>query len=545
MWAARLVSGRRTTIDPNEITRVFEMHGEHVVQGDRVDQEDVIAFLSDPASYGCGVERVELIETHISKIFLTGERVYKLKRAVKYPYLDFSTEEQRRRACDAELALNHRTAPDLYLEVRGIGRAKDGTIGWGERETILDWVVVMRRFDQELLFDALARRGFLSARLIHQLVDHAVAFHGTAKQRPDHGGAVAVAQIERSNVDCLCRAGSRFFAPEEIVELHARSLEVLARVSALLDARRAAGKVRHCHGDLHLRNICVLDGKPVLFDCLEFAEELATIDVLYDFAFLLMDLEHRSLNDLANIAANRYFDLTEDDEGLAALPLFLSLRAAIRAHVTATAANCYTSPDDLAREIAEARLYLDLARTVLCPQPCRLIAIGGLSGAGKSTIASKLAPLLGTRPGARVLRSDVIRKRRCGVMPEVALPSSAYGSDTSQGVYETICSKAAVALQARYTVIIDAVALHEEERRSFAAVAEEARVPFLGIWLDAPAETMASRLRSRRNDASDATPEILQLQRRRDPGRIDWQRIDVGGHLDVSFDAVRRVLGSA
>lgn len=507
------------------------------------DQQDAIAFLSDPASFGPGVDRVDVIETHISVVFLAGDRAYKLKRAVQYPYLDFSTEAKRRAACDAEVILNRRTAPDLYLEVRGIGRTEDGTIGWLGDGPALDWVVVMRRFDQELLFDSLARKGGLRPRLMLDLIDHVVAFHARAGRCLDRGGAAAIAAIEKENEQCLRQAESRFFAPEHITELHARSLERLAFVSGLLDARRAQGKVRHCHGDLHLRNICLLDGKPVLFDCLEFSEELASIDVLYDLAFLLMDLENRGLHDFANLAANRYLDLTGEELGLAALSLFLSMRAAIRAHVTATAADRGGTTDKLTRRVGEARLYLDLARTVLSPQPCRLIAIGGLSGAGKSTIAKQLAPTLGMRPGARVLRSDVIRKCLSGVAPETPLPPSAYAPDMSHRVYETIRRRAATALEAGYCVIIDAVSLTEEERRAFAVVAEDVQAPFSGIWLSAPPETMAARLRARHDDASDGSPEILQQQLQRDPGPIDWARVDAGADLDASFAAVQRALG--
>jgi predicted kinase len=282
----------------------------------------------------------------------------------------------------------------------------------------------------------------------------------------------------------------------------------------------------------------------MLFDCLEFSEELATIDVLYDFAFLLMDLEHRGLTGLANTAANRYLDLTDDDEGLPALPLFLSIRAAIRAHVTAAAQKDGLSKGDIPRQMAEARSYFGASRAVLDPRPCRLIAIGGLSGSGKSTIARRLAPLLGTRPGARILRSDVTRKRLYGLMPEMPLPKAAYGTDTSRSVYDSIRTKAKVALKAGYTVIIDSVALLEEERRSFAAVAEDAKVPFTGIWLNAPAEAMASRLRSRRNDALDATPDVLQQQLRHDLGPIDWLRVDAGQDQERSFGEVQRAVGN-
>lgn len=504
------------------------------------EQQRVVEFLSDTASYDPPVGRVERIETHISLVFLAGELAYKLKRAVKYPYLDFLTEAKRHRACEAELTLNQRTAPDLYLRIRPVSLRVDGSIGWGEEGTILDWVVVMRRFDQALLFDSLALRGDLSPRLMLDLIDHVVAFHEQAERRPDHGGAAATAAIEQANDEALRRADARFFESQKITELHALSRERLAGLSGLLDARRAGGKVRHCHSDLHLRNICLLDGKPVLFDCLEFSEELASIDVLYDLAFLLMDLEHRGFEDFANLAVNRYLDLTDEDDGLAALPLYLSMRAAIRAHVTATAAKCALAPGEL---IPEARRYLDLALRVLHQEPPRLIAIGGLSGTGKSTIARRLAPTLGIRPGARVLRSDVIRKRLWGVMPEVPLPPAAYGPDMSRRVYGAIRGKAAVTLRAGYCVIIDAVSLNDDERRSFAAVAEEASVPFSGIWLDAPPDVMAARLSARRGDASDASAEVLQQQLQREPGPIDWTRVDVAGSPDTSVTAVLYALG--
>jgi aminoglycoside phosphotransferase family enzyme/predicted kinase len=507
------------------------------------DQQDVVAFLGEPASYAPGVGQVERIETHISLVFLAGDRAYKLKRAVKYPYLDFSTTAKRRVACDRELALNRRTAPELYLEVRGISRGPDGAIRWSGDDSALDCVVVMRRFQQALLLDALAEQGGLTAAMMRDLVEHIAVFHARAEPLLDRGGAVTIAAIEAENDECLHRAGGRFLSASDIAELHQRSRAWLDHVASLLDARRAAGKVRHCHGDLHLRNICLLAGKPVLFDCLEFSEEMASIDVLYDLAFLMMDLEHRGLEEFASLVANRYFDLTDEEGGLAALPLFLAMRAAIRAHVVATTAAAQDGADNAPRQEREAQSYLDLALALLVPVPCRLIAIGGLSGTGKSTIAQRLAPLLGLRPGARVLRSDVIRKRLCGVAPETRLPPTAYTADMSRRVYDAIRDKAAAALQSGYCAIIDAVSLTSEERSSFAAIAATARVPFSGIWLSAPTESTVARLDGRRDDASDATPQILEQQLRHDPGFIDWVRVDVGTDRDTSFAAVRQALG--
>ena len=506
------------------------------------NQRDVIAFLKDPSSYGEGVDRVEIIETHASLVFIAGDRAYKLKRAVKYPYLDFSTVERRRRVCEAELALNRRTAPALYLEVRGIFRTAAGGISFSSSGAAVDWVVVMRRFDQALLFDALAKSGGLGPQLMDELAHHIALFHAAAERHLERGGAAEMADIAETQHHCLAAARQAGFAQEQVDELLEKWRERLAAIAGVLDRRRAAGKVRHCHGDLHLRNICLLDGKPTLFDCLEFSDELASIDVLYDLAFLLMDLEHRGLAHFANRVLNRYLDRTEEDNGLAAMPLFLSLRAGIRGHVTATALECATGAAARAAMAGEARRYLALAHQSLRPQPCRLIAIGGVSGTGKSTLAAALAPGLGLRPGARVLRSDVMRKRLLGVDPETRLPADGYTREITRRVYDTLCRKAAAGLAAGYSVIIDAVSLMPQERRSFAEVARAAAVPFSGLWLEGPAATMASRILARRHDASDASPEILAEQLRHDPGPIDWIRIDAGGGPEECFAAAQRAL---
>src|SRR5271169_4154474 len=503
------------------------------------DQREIIDFLSRPSSYGAAVERVEIIETHVSLVFLAGDRGYKLKRAIKFPYLDFSSAKARRVACEAELALNRRTAPDLYLKVRALTRTANGGVGFGTEGRVVDWVVVMRRFDQAALFDELAKTGRLNPSLMTELAGHIAAFHRAAEPRPEHGGAAALAAVVETNHSCLMVARHAGCATEHIGEIRRRSLERLAAIGALLDRRRATGKVRRCHGDLHLRNVCLFECKPTLFDCLEFSDELASVDILYDIAFLLMDLEHRGLADFANLVLNRYLDLTDEDDGLAAMPLFLSLRAAIRAHVTAAAMERAAQPGAKPELAAEARSYLDLGALLLRPRSRRLVAIGGLSGTGKSTLAAALAPSL----GARVLRSDVIRKRLFEVAPETRLPASAYTAQVSCRVYQTRRRKAANALAAGYSVIVDAVSLKPSERQSFVTVAEAAGVPFAGIWLEAPPGTMDRRLRARRDDASDASPEVLAQQLRQDTGTVEWVRIAAGGDPESCLSAARRSLG--
>ena len=506
------------------------------------DQRKTIAFLSRPSSYGAGIERVEIIETHVSLVFLAGDRAYKLKRAVKLPYLDFSTVAQRHEACGAELALNRRTAPALYLNLRRLARNSAGAVCFSNEGPAIDWVVAMRRFDQALLCDALAQAGRLDQRLMDALADHIAQFHQAAERRPNNGGTAALRDIAETNHQVLATAYGAGFTPEHVEAILDKWREALATANSLLENRKAAGKIRRCHGDLHLRNICLLDGEPTLFDCLEFSDALASVDILYDLAFLLMDLEHRGLAHLANRVLNRYLDRTGEDDGLAAMPLFLSLRAGIRAHVTATALTRAANRDNKAEMAEEARRYLDLAHRLLEPRPVRLIAIGGLSGSGKSTLAAGLAPEPRSPARRRVLRSDVTRKLLLGAAPETRLPAGAYTPDVTRRVYDALRQKAATALAAGYSVIIDAVSLTPAQRRSFTGIAREAGVAFSGLWLDAGAGAMAERIRTRRGDASDATPEILAQQLRRAPGPMDWMRINAGGGPEECLAAARSAL---
>jgi aminoglycoside phosphotransferase family enzyme/predicted kinase len=510
------------------------------------EQREVLAFLRDPESYPTGAAPVEVIETHGSLVFLAGSYAYKLKRAVKYAYLDFSTLALRLAACSAELRLNRRTAPPLYLEVRAISRVTDGNLRWGRAgrpdDEIVDYVVVMRRFDQRDLLDNLARRGALSPRLLYALTAHIVEFHKKAEKRPERGGAAIMAGLVETNIGILRRSRAAGFDPGQIDCVEAALGREVSRIGELLDQRRDAGKVRLCHGDLHLGNICLVEGRPLLFDCIEFSEDIASIDVLYDLAFLLMDLNHRGHRDFANLVLNRYLDLIGEDDGLAAMPLFLALRALIRAHVRATTAEHGWGGEDRVAVFAEARSYLDEAAAVLTPSPPRLVAIGGLSGTGKSTLAASLAPALGRPPGARWLRSDVLRKLHFGIYPETPLPPEAYAPDITERVYRDLCAGAAMALRAGYAAVIDAVALREDERRAFAAVAAKAGVPFTGLWLDAPEDKLIARVGARSGDASDASPAVVAQQLTHDPGPLDWSRIDAGAGPDSTLAAARRAL---
>jgi uncharacterized protein len=469
---------------------------------------------------------VERITTHASHLFLVADRVFKLKRAVRYSYLDYSILSARERACRAELDLNRRTAPQLYLGVKAITRRASGGLEFDGDGEAIDWVVEMIRFDREQLFDNLARRGALTAATMRELADEIAAFHAGAEIASSFGGAAEIADVIADNTRHLSSACPPL-AREAVAALGSISAAALTRAAKLLDERRGGGKVRRCHGDLHLRNICRFENRPTLFDCIDFSDRIACIDVLFDLAFLLMDLEHRKLRPLGNIVFNRYLDRTDDGGGIAALPLFLSMRAAVRAKVIMDA------PAARGDEGAagEASAYLDLAQSMLTAGSLRLIAVGGLSGSGKSSLAAALAPDFPPAPGARVIRSDVTRKTLFGVAPETRLPQQAYDRAANDKVYETVGEEAAAILASGYTAIVDAVFLAPEERAAIEQVAARAGAPFLGLWLTAPREVMAGRLDSRRGDASDADRAIMERQAAIDPGPLHWRRLDAAKDL--------------
>ena len=339
---------------------------------DTHSQDEIIAFLSDGTSYGLPGARVDRIETHISIVFLVGDRAYKLKRAVRFSYLDYSKISDREHFCKSELELNRRTAPSIYLRVRPVSRSADGGLCF-DHGTIVDWILEMRRFSQADIFDQLAERRHLTPHLMRDLTDVIVEFHSRAEPINEHGGRSAIEQTIRDNNLNLVQ-----YCPplnqSQVEHVTAASIAQASAVAELLDARRAAGKVRRCHGDLHLRNICLFEDRPTLFDCIEFSDELACIDILHDLAFLLMDLIQRDLVDLANIVFNRYLDLSAEIDGLPALSLFMSIRAAVRAHVQAALNRSKPS----AKTVSEAQSYLSLADAFLRPYSACLIAIGGL-----------------------------------------------------------------------------------------------------------------------------------------------------------------------
>jgi len=510
-------------------------------------ESDIAAFLVSPQTWGADVVQVETLETHISRIFIGGERVLKLKRHVVYPYLDFSTIEKRKRACDAEVLINRRTAPRLYKGVISINRDSDGKLHLDGSGEAVEWLVEMARFDQDGLFDRMAKVGKLDRKLMEQTAGAIADFHQHAVRVPEASGLAAVAYVLENNRQCFNDSCPQYFTRDALQNLYALYERKMRDLDSVLDQRSQAGLVRHCHGDLHLRNICLFEDKPTLFDAIEFNEKFSNIDILYDLAFLLMDLEHNGLRRLANVVANRYFDVSgraaEDAGGFQVLGLFLSIRAAVRAHVDATQAKLLDDPTLGKQRADEALRYFNRAVEYLQPAQPRLIAVGGLSGSGKSRMARELASLVGAAPGARVVRTDVTRKRLAGRELHVRLGPEGYTAEMNTRTYEAFYNEIRKCLSEGQSVIADAVFARPHERDRIGEIAVAAGVPFDGLWLQASRTEMVKRVTERKNNVSDAGSDIVDQQLQYDLGDIAWRIIDSSGSREQTIDAGRTALG--
>ncbi len=448
-----------------------------------------------------GLTGASPIETHISAVYVGVDEVWKLRKAVRLGFVDFTPLAERERTARREVELNAPNAPGLYRCVLPITRGPAGVALDGDGE-VVDWVVRMARIPDG---DFLDRRPDLD---LTELADTVAAMHGRAVVVA-RDQAEALRQITMGNAQSALTTG---LEPDAVRAWLEASLDWLAAHSGWLRARGEAGFVRRGHGDLHLGNLCLWHGHAAAFDALEFDEHLATLDVGYDLAFLLMDLDVRRTRAAANAVLNRYVARTGDAALVAGLPMFLSERAMIRAHVQASRFLPLEAVDYLAR----AQVYLR-------PSEPLVIAIGGLPGAGKSTLARALAPGLGAAPGALVLRSDEIRKRLHGVAPETRLGEAAYGASVSSAVFETLAEATRRAVAGGHSVIADATFMAEPHRALIRAAAGAAR--FVGIWLDVPADELRARVAARTGDASDAGLAVLERALGAGAGAGGWTSV--------------------
>jgi aminoglycoside phosphotransferase family enzyme/predicted kinase len=474
------------------------------------------------------------IETHISAVFVGPDAALKLKKAVRLPFLDFSHLAAREKFCRRELELNRPAAPAIYRDVLPVTRAGDGTLALDGAGEAVDWVLRMASIPPDDFLDAVAARGLLDGAMLDALADAVVALHA---QAPVAEGVNAPARMRAVLAGNVASSAGTGLDEARVAAIAADLAARIEAVAPILARRAAQGCVRRCHGDLHLGNLCLWEGRPVAFDALEFDEALARIDVGYDLAFLLMDLDVRQGRAAANRVLNRVIARNGDLGMLAPLPIWLAQRALVRAHVEA-------------RRGRDGARYLEAAAVYLRPVPPRLVAVGGLQGTGKTWLARALAPAIGVAPGALHLRTDEIRKRRAGVAPEAMLPGSAYAPEESAAVHAEMFAAARAALEAGHSVVVDAVFLDPAMRA--AARAAAGAHPFHGFWLEAPLEVLRARVESRREageraperrDASDATIAVLERAALADPGPIDWQRLDAAGDPRLAANATLALNG--
>ena len=471
---------------------------------------------AEVAAYLASLSGATPLETHISAVFLGAETVWKLKKAVRLTFLDFSTLESRHHFVMREFALNTPAAPGLYQGVRAVIRRPDGQLALDSapppHANVLDWVLQMARVPDGAFLDRIARSGQFTPALADELGDAVAAYHRHLPPITTTDPASALRQVIASNEQAALATD---LPPDRVRTWHTAAQALLLAIAYQLRKRAAKGYIRRAHGDLHLGNLCRWRGRIVPFDALEFDEDLATIDLGYDLAFLLMDLDQLVGRPAANRTMNRYIARTGDVGLVRFLPLFLSSRALIRAHVVARSSSA-----------TPALPYLDAAEAYLHPAKPILLAIGGLPGTGKSTLARALAPALGRAPGAVILRSDEIRKHLHGVAPEIRLPADAYTAAVSSRVFATLATHARDIASAGHAIIADATFLDPAHRALIADAARIAKIPFLGIWLTAPLPMLEARIGARTADASDATIDVLRATVARGADGGDWTRID-------------------
>ncbi|MBX2854169.1 MAG: AAA family ATPase [Rhodobacteraceae bacterium] len=505
-------------------------------------------FTALAASRALGDAPVERIDTPLSAIFLCGDRAYKAMRAVTRRFVDFSHLEHRRAACEAELNANP-AAPGLYLRVVPVLQSDQGLMLGGAEDTAnaLEWLVVMRRFDHADAFDQRLADGRLTRVDIEQLADAAGAAHIAAPvlHREDAGADMAVtinnltAALGALSNDAPSTTQTEFTSA--LSAWRPAISDALAMARPQLKARGRHGRVRRCHGDLHLANVCRFEGRATPFDAIAFNDDLTRIDIAYDAAFCAMDLAARGVQPLASAFISRWLSMTRDYSGLALWPLFLSTRAAVRAMVAGFAKDW---------ETAIARLAS--ANRFLCFSPPLLLAIGGASGAGKTTLARQLTPEIPGLGGlgAVHMRSDVARKRLLGLPPEQRAPQSAYAPEVSARMLRQMLRDAGRALRAGESVVWDATFILQSDRDALSSLAAASGTDHLGLWLDAPPALRAARAERRTQaaaqgeppDASDAGAGIA-LRQQADPlTDPHWRRIASDTASDHIAAEARQIL---
>jgi len=488
--------------------------------------DTLIAALLQAQVYAHPVRALELIETHISWVILTGDYAYKIKKPVNLGFLDFSTLAQRRHCCEEEVRLNRRLAPDLYLGVVAVTGSPRQPRMDGPGAAI-EYAVRMAQFPQQAQFDRMLARGALEPRHIDAVAQLVAGFH----ERADVAGAETAfgepdtvwQPVAENFLQIRNAVGEDGAAPERLDVLERWSRQSFEQLRAVIGQRKAGGSVRECHGDLHLRNLAWVDDRPLAFDCIEFNPALRWIDVISEVAFLVMDLQDHDQARLARRFLNGYLEHGGDYAGVRMLPFYLVYRAMVRAKVEAIRA---TQPglDATGRTglLRACHGYLDLAERYTAGGRPVLIVTRGLSASGKTTLTQPLLEQL----GAVRIRSDVERKRLFGLPAsadgQAAAGQGLYTAEAGRRTYARLAELAGAVLAAGFSVIVDAACLRTEQLALFRSLAAARGVGFVILEFHAPADVLRARIVQRAKGASDANLDILEHQ------LASWQALPEG-----------------
>ncbi len=490
---------------------------------------------------------VEIVETHISWVLLAGDFAWKIKKAVDFGFLDFSSLDKRRFYCAEELRLNQRLAPRLYLDVVPLcGSAAAPQLG-GEGAA-LEFAVKMRRFPAAARLDVMLQQGALQSAHIDALARRIADFHRTAaRAAPDSpfGAAAAVRQPVRQNFEQIRPRLDQAADLQRLDALQAWSDSEFLRLKAEFAKRKEHGGVRECHGDLHLANLALFEGEITPFDCIEFNENLRWIDVISEIAFLAMDLHDRRRPDFAWRLLNSYLEQSGDYAGAAVLPYYLAYRALVRAKVAVLgAAERFLK----GAALNQCREYLALAETFTRRMRPFILITHGLSGSGKTTLAGELA----IRLGAIRIRSDVERKRLFGLEATARSHSEIggglYTEDAHRLTYRKLAELAQAIAGASFTVIVDAAFLRRSERGIFRDMAEKLGAGFAILDLQAPPEILRQRIEQREErgeDASEANLAVLRRQLTYDEGVSEEDEKCRVIHVDTRHSSTEEILAAA
>lgn len=472
-------------------------------------------FYPDSGSFAAADAPIQLIQTHISYVLLTGDYAYKIKKPLNFGFLDYSTLERRQHFCEEELRLNQRAAAELYLAVIPITQeAEDGAPKFqlGGSGEIVDYAVKMQQFPQDTLLTELYERGELTEALLQELATVIAKFHLETTTNDYICSFGEVSQVRQAFDENYEQTEQYIGGPQtqqQFDQTRTYSDRFFADHEALFTDRIQNGRIRECHGDLHLRNIAYWKQQFFLFDCIEFNEPFRFVDVMFDIAYIVMDLAARQRPDLSTVFLNAYVEQTGDWEGLQVLPIYVNRQTYVRAKVTSFLLNDPTVPIDEKQKASDtAALYYRLAWASTQPQTGRLFLMSGLSGAGKSTTARQLA----RRVGAIHLRSDAVRKHLGGVPLDQRGDAALYTPEMTQKTYERLLTLGLALAQTGYTVILDAKYDRGSLRQAAIAQATAHQLPLQILYCTAPSEVLSERVRQRTGDIADATPDILATQ---------------------------------